>query len=59
MMQYDYLSRAYSLLPGRLYLDAIRKTETVIVEVAAEDGNSYAVSEEEYQMLLEQFFLDG
>ena len=56
MMQYDYLSRAYSLLQDAYTSMQYGKPETVIVEVAAEDGNSYAVSEEEYQMLLEQFF---
>ena len=30
--------------------------ETVIVKVEADNGNTYSVSEEEYQTLLEQFF---
>lgn len=56
MMQYDYLFRAYDLLEESYLNMQYSDPETVIVKVEADDGNTYSVSEEEYQALLEQFF---
>ncbi len=56
MMQYDYLFRAYDLLEEAYLNMQYSDLETVIVKVEADNGNTYSVSEEEYQTLLEQFF---
>lgn len=56
MMQYDYLFRAYDLLEEAYLNMQYSDPETVIVKVEADDGDTYSVSEEEYQTLLEQFF---